>query len=203
MNLTVVKVGGSFANHPDLPALAAALAEGAGRVVIVPGGGPFADAVRAQQKRIGFDDPAAHRMALLAMAQFGYALASLSAALVPAAYYDAIQGALRDGLTPVWLPLDLLDGHSDVPENWSVTSDSLAAWVTGKLGADRILFLKRDEAAPTALATLVAGGILDPLTPRFLAATKAEAWLCGPSDVPLLGQALAAGKPVGRLIEVA
>ena len=203
MSLTVVKVGGSFASHPDLPALAAALAEGAGRAVIVPGGGPFADAVRAEQKRIGFDDRAAHRMALLAMAQFGYALASLSAALVPVEGNDAVQGALRDRLAPVWLPLDLLDGHPDVPENWSVTSDSLAAWLAEKLGADRILFLKRDEAAPTALATLVAGGILDPLTPRFLAAAKAEAWLCGPDDLPLLGRALFSCDPIGRRIEVA
>ena len=34
-------------------------------MIVVPGGGPFADAVRASQAEIGFDDAAAHEMAML------------------------------------------------------------------------------------------------------------------------------------------
>src|SRR5688572_11112389 len=67
---TVVKLGGSYALSPRLPAILAAIRASHVPVVVVPGGGPFADAVRAAQPRMGFGDRAAHRMALLAMAQF-------------------------------------------------------------------------------------------------------------------------------------
>ena len=57
----------------------------AGSIAIVPGGGPFADGVRTAQASIGYDDRAAHAMALMAMAQFGCALRSLNPALTLAA----------------------------------------------------------------------------------------------------------------------
>src|SRR5258706_129790 len=53
---TVIKLGGSFAFSADLGEWIAAIAGCAGRAVIVPGGGPFADAVRAAQAQMGFDD---------------------------------------------------------------------------------------------------------------------------------------------------
>jgi 5-(aminomethyl)-3-furanmethanol phosphate kinase len=204
LSLTVVKVGGSYAHHPNLPALAAVLAEGAGRVIVVPGGGPFAARVRSEQQVVGYDDHAAHRMALLAMAQFGYALASFSATLSPASNLEAIRWALQRRLVPVWLVLDLLDGSPDLPETWDMTSDSLAAWLAGKLGAERVVFLKRANPAATAVPGLVADGIFDPLAPRFLASAQhTEAWLCGPEDIPRLGAALSTGDSIGRRIEVA
>lgn len=239
--LTVVKVGGSFAHSPRLPELVAALQQGAGRIVVVPGGGPFADCVRREQARMGYGEPAAHRMALLAMAQFGLALASLSSAeaessrewiadflsppgrgrlvqragegqaaetrrgiLVPAASIDAIHAALGAGRVPVWLPLDLLDGDPHIPESWDVTSDSLAAWLAGRLAAACLVYMKSvDAPASTLAADLAAAGVLDPLAPRFLAEAGVDAWLCGPHDIPRLGAALAARESIGRRIGVA
>jgi dihydroneopterin aldolase len=142
-------------------------------------------------------------MALLAMAEFGYALASLSPALRPAANLTAIKRMLAAEKVPVWLPLDLLDGRADVPESWEMTSDSLAAWLAGRLAASRVIFVKRKAPAAPAIAGLVSAGVLDPLTPRFLAESGAEAWLCGPHHLARLGDALAAGSAIGRRIEVA
>ena len=82
MRLTVVKVGGSFARYSRLDDVVRALEMGRGHAAIVPGGGPFADVVRREQSKIDFDDSSAHRMALLAMAQFGLGLTSLSLAAV-------------------------------------------------------------------------------------------------------------------------
>jgi dihydroneopterin aldolase len=200
---TVVKVGGSFARYSRLGDLVRALEMGRGRTVVVPGGGPFADVVRREQNRIGFDDNSAHRMALLAMAQFGIALAGRSPVLRPAANAAAIKRILAEGGVPVWLPLDILDGHADVPENWGMTSDSLAAWLAGKLGASRLLFLKRTNPGLMKLSALIEGGILDPLVPRFLATGTPEAWLCIPRDLSHVGKALAEGAEIGRRIEVA
>ena len=202
MRPAVVKVGGSFARYSRLGDLVRALEMGRGRVVIVPGGGPFADIVRREQSKIGYDNSSAHRMALLAMAQFGFTLASRSLVLKPAASIAAIKRALEEEAVPVWLPLDILDGDPGIPESWEVTSDSLAAWLAGRLDASRLIFLKR--AAPASLKTsdLVAAGVLDPLTPHFLAKTNVEAWLCGPRQLSRLGQALAEDIDVGRRIEV-
>src|ERR1700741_4474814 len=72
----VIKIGGSCAFSLDLRRWSAMVAACGGRAVVVPGGGPFADAVRAAQQRMKFDDAAAHHMAMLGMEQFGHALAS-------------------------------------------------------------------------------------------------------------------------------
>jgi aspartokinase-like uncharacterized kinase len=206
VTLTVVKVGGSFAHTPPLAEILAALVRGAGRTVVVPGGGPFADCVRTEQGRIGFDDQAAHRMALLAMAQFGLALVSRApelSALVAAASLARVRLALAAGQVPVWLPLDLLDGDPEVPERWEMTSDSLAAWLAGQIGAERLLYLKSVAIVRSlGLADLKADGVLDPLVPEFLGGTHCEAWLCGPDDLAALGAGLADGAQCGQRIRV-
>ena len=87
--LTIVKLGGSHALGPHLRGWLDAIAARAGSIVIVPGGGPFADAVRAAQGPMGFDDCAAHHMALMAMAQFGRALESLHPLLTTCLLYTS------------------------------------------------------------------------------------------------------------------
>ena len=81
VGLTVVKIGGSYAFSTALKGWIDAISAGAGRVVVVPGGGPFAKTVRDAQPKMGFDDRAAHAMALFAMDQYGCALAALAARL--------------------------------------------------------------------------------------------------------------------------
>src|SRR5262245_49640699 len=122
---TVVKVGGSYAFSSALKSWIDAVAACAGRVVVVPGGGPFAETVRAAQPKMGFDDRAAHEMALLAMEQYGCALASLGAGWRLAASAAAIQDVLRENGVPVWSPTPMLRDANDVPWSWDVTSDSL------------------------------------------------------------------------------
>jgi aspartokinase-like uncharacterized kinase len=201
VTLSVVKVGGSYARHPRLRDIASALAAGSGRVVVVPGGGPFADCVRKAQPRIGFDDHAAHRMALLAMAEFGYALASLAPKLVPAPSLAAVRAAIGGAAVPVWLPFELLDSRPDVPESWDVTSDSLAAWLCRRVAAERLIFLKRvAPPADLSFTELIKRGILDPMVPAFVAGAEIETRLCGPRSLGALARALAAGGSVGRRI---
>jgi dihydroneopterin aldolase len=204
VSLAVVKVGGSFCRYKRLRELATSLAQTGGRAVIVPGGGPFADCVRREQLRLGCGDAAAHRMAVLAMAQFGITLADLSEGLTAAASLPALREELGSRRTPVWLPLHLLDGDPTVAETWEMTSDSLAAWLAVQLGADRLFFLKRGRQRRTvAIADLVGAGVLDPLVPSYLAGSGMAVYLCGPRDLPTLADALAAGRAIGRPIALA
>src|SRR6185312_9091771 len=100
----VVKLGGSFAYSDYLQDWIEALAASPGRVVIVPGGGPFADAVRLAQRQMRFDDKAAHHMAVLAMEQYGRALASFNSAFSLAGSADAIQRDLGESRRTAWRP---------------------------------------------------------------------------------------------------
>ena len=85
MSPLVVKIGGSLWRSPLLARWIAALRAFPGPLTIVPGGGPFADAVRAAQPTMGFSDRAAHKMAVLAMEQYGLALVDKFAGLESAA----------------------------------------------------------------------------------------------------------------------
>ena len=164
---TVVRLGGSLAGSDDLRAWVEVLArEGAGRVVIVPGGGRFADQVRDAQRAWRFDDRTAHRMALLAMAQFGLAIAARSPVLAPCEDLRAIRAALAEGRVAVWLPSWQL-AEAAIEENWAVTSDSLAAWLTRELGATRLVIVKScaQEALDGDAASLAARGVVDAAFP--------------------------------------
>jgi 5-(aminomethyl)-3-furanmethanol phosphate kinase len=201
---TVVKLGGSYAFSSALKSWIDAVAACAGRVVVVPGGGPFAETVRVAQPKMGFDDRAAHEMALLAMEQYGCALASLGAGWRLAASAAAIQDVLREGGVPVWSPTAMLREANDVPWSWDVTSDSLAAWLAGRIGAKRVLLIKQLEPPPGRLraADLVADGIIDPAFPRFLRASGAQAFIAGPAGHAAAATAMRNGATVGAAIEL-
>ena len=181
--LAIVKLGGSHANGPHIKDWLAAIAAEAGAIVIVPGGGPFADAVRSAQAPMGYDDSAAHAMALMAMAQFGRALMSLNPALRMTASRSAILRALKDGKVPVWSP-ETMARAAALPETWALTSDSLAAWLAGALGAGSLVLVKhgRFESAAIDVRDLVARGVVDPLFPRYVRESGARAWLAAPTD---------------------
>ncbi|MFZ3324657.1 MAG: dihydroneopterin aldolase [Methylocella sp.] len=184
MSVTIVKLGGSLAYTPHTAAWLEALAAWGGPLILVPGGGPFADCVRTAQAAMGFNDKAAHRMALNAMGQFGIALAAYSDAFTLAASRDELDSALSVGEIPVWLPEKMVLGASDVPACWEVTSDSLAAWLAWTYGARRLLLIKAsDLAAPGSARDLAADNIVDPLFPRFVAQSDAEVWLAGPASL--------------------
>src|SRR5580704_16000923 len=131
---TVVKLGGSHALSPHLGDWLDAISRCAGRVVIVPGGGPFADTVRTAQQKMGFDDRAAHHMALLAMEQYACALASLDTRLTLTGSLAAIRRTLARRRVPVWCPVRMTLRASEIPCTWEVTSDSLAVWLSGRIG---------------------------------------------------------------------
>ena len=55
--LIVVKLGGSVVRSSELQSWLDAIAQGAGRIVVVPGGGALADEVRAATARLYLEQP--------------------------------------------------------------------------------------------------------------------------------------------------
>jgi aspartokinase-like uncharacterized kinase len=151
----VVKIGGGLLRAEGLDGLrrACAVATEMARtrpVLVVPGGGPFADAVRAVDARIGLDDDVAHGLALRAMDQLGVLLAPL----MPGARL------LTELVAPRSLGLlaaaPAFGDRPEVPPSWSVTSDSLAVLAAGAIGAEEAILLKPAAGVLTGVARLTA-----------------------------------------------
>ena len=159
----IVKLGGSLSRDARLPGWLRMLAElGGGRVVVVPGGAAFADAVRAAQGHWRFDDLTAHNMAVLAMAQTAHMLHALEPRLLLVSDEDAILRAQHAGQAVLWVPLSLLRDAPDILTSWEVTSDSLALWLARRLNAERLVVVKACEVKrPHTLQELTDKGLVD------------------------------------------
>lgn len=142
---TVVKIGGgllSRAGALDLVTEALAAFTPGRRVLVLPGGGPFAEAVRTMFRRVKIGEDAAHWMAVLGMDQYAHALAGRIPGAVLVEQQSEIAGALAAQKLPVLAPYRWLRAADPLPHSWDVTSDSIAAWVAGALGARRIVLVK-------------------------------------------------------------
>jgi aspartokinase-like uncharacterized kinase len=183
--LWVVKVGGSLHGTPDLkPWLHALALTGGGRLVIVPGGGPFADHVRAAQRRDGFDDLTAHRRALSAMEQYGRELIDEQPGLRPAATDGALHAVLGARAVPVWMPAAMAGDTADLKCDWGTTSDTLAAWLAARLGAAHLALIKSapPEAGRWPARQLSAAGVIDRHFGDHLRTGRFRAWWLGRGD---------------------
>jgi aspartokinase-like uncharacterized kinase len=146
----VVKVGGgmladSAAFGRALAAIGAAAQRA--RIVVVPGGGPFADTVRDVDRRVGLSPDAAHWAAALAMDQYAWVIADKLPASSVVDTANAAADALDEGRVPVLAVSRWLQAADPLPHSWDVTSDSIAAWLAGELGAARVLLIKPPGAA--------------------------------------------------------
>lgn len=188
----VVKLGGSLANSENLPHWLQALTQTG--AAIVPGGGPFADAVRKAQARWDFDERTAHDMAILAMRQYGRMLAGLGG-LRTGASVDDLSACLQQGQTSIWLPQPETLNAAGVPASWDITSDSLAAWLARQLNAAHLLLIKSLTPPPseTAGEQLIAAGVVDPAFKNFCRDAPFQSWICGRDDH--VGLALALRNP--------
>jgi 5-(aminomethyl)-3-furanmethanol phosphate kinase len=191
---TIVKVGGGLlgrAGALDLVTEALVAFTGRRHVLLIPGGGPFAEAVRTMFRRVKIGEDAAHWMAVLGMDQYAHALTGRIPGAVLVEQETEIRGAVAAGRLPVLAPYRWLRAADPLPHSWDVTSDSIAAWFAGALGARRVVLIK-----PTAgeAKTLVDSFFVRTLPPTV------EHLIITPDDLGQLDVALdeSHGKARGR-----
>jgi len=188
---TVVKVGGSLFDLPDLGARLRAWLDGldSPTVLLVPGGGPTADVIRDLDRRHRLGEETSHWLALRALALN----AAVLQALVPG---TEVVGDLRDvgaachrGRVPV------LDAHpfaladegrpGRLPHTWAVTGDAVAARVALVAGARQLILLKSVtipadvdwlEAGRRGLVDAYLGVVLGAAAPIQVKAINFRAW---------------------------
>ncbi len=163
----------------------------------------MADEVRSCQHQLGFGDPAAHRMALLAMDQLAWAVAGLRPGLEVGTTEEALRAILSRGHVAVWAPYALVSGRTDMEETWRLTSDSLALWLAGQLGANRCSLIKSipPRHGSVSAQALARDGVVDEAFPAMLAETGVSATLFGSGDQQALAAFLADKAASGASIE--
>ena len=196
--LLIAKLGGSLHAAPDLPCWIAALKHWPHRLTLVCGGGPFADAVRVAQPKMGFSDATGHAMALLAMEQYALALAQL---------YDLDLASTRAGIDALhardrialWRPSAMVAQAPDVEADWRVTSDSLAAWLARETGAMALVMIKSVDVAPElTVDDLAAKEVVDRAFPAYVGTTSL--FVAGPRAATHAARQLGEATPPGVAI---
>jgi len=192
----VLKVGGSLSRGQNLDSLCREIASLGRRhcLLVVPGGGQFADQVRDAYRQYELSETAAHRMALLAMDQYGYLLNQLIPGSLLATDLHLARQTAGSRQTVVLLPSKLIIQADPLPHSWKVTSDTIAAWVAHMAGCRRLVLLKDVDGLRAVVdgaglsgSTLIpelkvkqlaerAGGV-DEYLPSFLATVNLETWV--------------------------
>jgi aspartokinase-like uncharacterized kinase len=137
----VVKVGGSLAENPtnlerlcqELNLLAKTY-----KMLVVPGGGKFADTARNFDENYNLSSTVAHKMAILAMDQYGLLLSDI----VPDSYVSYSLKEISNsagGILPIFLPSTFIFREDPLEHSWDVTSDTIAAYIAGLLHTEKLI----------------------------------------------------------------
>ncbi len=191
----VVKLGGSLWRSPNLGLWIAALQMASVPVTLVPGGGPFADAVRATQSSMGFSDDAGHKMAMLGMEQYGLALVDKFAGLDLVSTPEEAGAIHARGKVAVWRPSSMAIA-ANVDASWNVTSDSLAAFYAHASGSAALMMIKSVDVE-------TAPDLQDLVDPCFAAyACGLDVFVAGPKALESAPQIFAQGGVAGVRIDL-
>ena len=177
----VVKLGGSLFDSPRLLDWLHELAVGPEPVIVVPGGGPFADQVRTAQQQWPISDAGAHRMALLAMDQFGEMCCALDRRWRRCSLVSELQDERSRAGKWIWLPSQ---ADPKVEQSWRVSSDSLAAWLAAELQAEGLVIVKSAGVHGTTpwLAEGDSRSLLDDAFKDYMMNLGCSVWLINRDD---------------------
>jgi aspartokinase-like uncharacterized kinase len=214
----VIKLGGSLSRCEALPALCQEISRlGARyRLLVVPGGGDFADLVRDFYSSLHLSETAAHRMAILAMDQYGYLLGDLIPHADLVTDLSAVRHVADGGRVPILLPATWMAQYDSLPHSWQVTSDSIAARVAGELHFPLLILLKDVDGLyasdPGSAATgdflprvelaqlTTLGGGVDQYLGTVLAQFQIETWVINGQHPDRLAQLIRSGHTLGTCI---
>ena len=214
----VLKIGGSLSRGDGLEVLCREIRHLGERyrILVVPGGGEFADQVRKAFTRFKLSETAAHCMALCAMDQYGYVLNQLISGSYLTADLPSACRATDAGIVSVLLPSTLVLQHSGLPNSWHVTSDTISAWVTHRAQCRRLVLLKDVDGLlgsapanefPAALIPEMtlpqlaerSGGV-DEYLSCFLASAHLETWIINGLRPERIKELLENGHTIGTRI---
>jgi aspartokinase-like uncharacterized kinase len=162
----VVKVGGSLFTLPSLPATLRTWLNGQPSAVnvLIAGGGRLADVIREMDQRFCLGEDVSHWLCIDVLSVSAQLLATLLPGSRSATTLADLQAQLASGSSEspiVFCPRNFMRedeptvGGSELPHNWNVTTDSIAARLARAIDADELVLLK--SADPPAAADTDSG----------------------------------------------
>ena len=173
----VLKIGGSWITNPKLKTLIRRLEKKKkGKIIIVAGGGCFADSVRFAFKKTKMSEKLANTLALKSTEIFCSYLKNINKKL-----YLTTDKRFKENSLNVWLPSVILSNEKSFKRNWDSTSDSVAAWLSDNIKADGLVFIKslKKFEKINKLADLQKKNIIDKNTSTYLKSFKGEIKITG------------------------
>ncbi|MEM7823494.1 MAG: hypothetical protein QW633_02480 [Candidatus Aenigmatarchaeota archaeon] len=108
------------------------------RILVVPGGGSFADFIRDIDKKIILSSRVSDRMAIISMDLYGLFLSHIFK--IKTTY--SLTKALKRRLV-IFLPSHFIfKTNPPLKRSWDVTSDSISAFLAKKINAERLILVK-------------------------------------------------------------
>ena len=136
----IIKLGGSWLTNPKLEEFLKYISNfQKEHLIMVVGGGVYADAIRESQKHVAFSDKFANFLALRATETYALVINKINPNIKLTSGLDALKS---DKNIKIWLPSKHLSKSNDFKRNWNSTSDSVACWLLRKLDAKGVLFIK-------------------------------------------------------------
>ena len=110
------------------------------RIILIPGGGSFANFVRKIYSELKLTDEMAHWMSIISMDYNGIELGKKFPKLEVFEEYDKLKEIGKSFC--IFLPYQFLKENDKLPHNWQVTSDSIALFLAKKLGLNECFLIK-------------------------------------------------------------
>jgi 5-(aminomethyl)-3-furanmethanol phosphate kinase len=126
----VVKIGGSLFPE-DAIRLGEALIDK--NVLVICGGGAFADKIREYDKYVGFSNKSNHKAAILCMDILGILLADKIEDSEIVYSLKAARKVDKEFRLPILLPSKLFEFIDPLLHSWNVTSDSISLYISNLL----------------------------------------------------------------------
>jgi len=189
----VIKIGGSLYNSNNLTTWLDKISKYTSKkIIIVPGGGPFADQVRRADEKFKLEKNLAHHMAVMGMQQYAGVLKSLCPALSTANSAEKIQQEWKASKSVIWEPFEMVRDQCSLAHSWDISSDSLAVWLAGKLGINNILLVKSSKRLldNSGLSALVENGCIDPGIEELAISNKVKLHFAHESKLNRLNESL-------------
>lgn len=132
-NMHIVKIGGSltYDAKPLLKALKNYAKENNKKIVIIPGGGEFANVVRKIDKALNISNSLSHKLAIKCMDLIGEVYAEIGYIKAYDTLFDLKREIEKEKIA-ILLPSKILLSTDIAEHSWAITSDSLSLYI-GKL----------------------------------------------------------------------
>jgi len=113
------------------------------KIILIPGGGSYANFIRKIDEELKLGDDLAHWMAVYSMNYNGIELNRKYPKLECIEELNTFQDAQK--MFCIFLPYNYLRNHDTLPHSWDVTSDSIALYVANELNLNQCFLIKNVE----------------------------------------------------------